>query len=494
MIYDFLVSDKLKHRHFLYLAILVFCITAINSHGFHHYDEHFQILEFSGLKLGFNSEKDLAWEYHEKIRSSVQPYTAEVLIRICNFFDIDSPFLQAQVIRVCTALFMLFCIYMFVESTVDMIPQNYRNLYYIMSYFLCFIPYIAVRFSSETMGAGFFLIGLALTLNELKFKNKIRWFYWILIGLMLGLSYIHRFQIAFFIIGLIVWLIFIQKIAFKKVALLGVSIILMIGIGIILDSYFYGEFNFSSWNYFKSNIVNDKASSFGVSPWYFYFTDLLSLKYLSYLAITLLVLIVIFLIKEPGSYLFFILVPFIAIHSLIGHKELRFIFPCMFFIPLAVVQGWIYIKPIFNNLILKIIAYIFITSLIISNVVALIVFSIIPANGQPIVYKIIEEHYSKPPVFYLEDKWADFFESQALLKMNFYQRNVEGLYKVSLNDVNTLPDGALVLTRVNTSIDGLPLKEEYKALPLWIIKINKDNWMQINNADWIIYKKIKSIN
>ncbi len=59
--------------------------------GYYHADEHFQIIEFSGLKLGFNEKHHLTWEFHNQIRSSIQPFISYVIISICNLFNILSP-------------------------------------------------------------------------------------------------------------------------------------------------------------------------------------------------------------------------------------------------------------------------------------------------------------------------------------------------------------------------------------------------------------------
>jgi len=45
-----------KESQYRLLAALAFFIAALFSVGYHHFDEHFQIMEFAGLKLGLNQE------------------------------------------------------------------------------------------------------------------------------------------------------------------------------------------------------------------------------------------------------------------------------------------------------------------------------------------------------------------------------------------------------------------------------------------------------
>jgi phosphatidylinositol glycan class B len=45
-----------------WIIVLVYVITAIFSNGYHHPDEHYQIVEFTGLKAGWNTGWNLTWE------------------------------------------------------------------------------------------------------------------------------------------------------------------------------------------------------------------------------------------------------------------------------------------------------------------------------------------------------------------------------------------------------------------------------------------------
>ena len=40
------------YKGIIALAIVIYGITAWNSHGYYHADEHYQIIEFAGEKLG----------------------------------------------------------------------------------------------------------------------------------------------------------------------------------------------------------------------------------------------------------------------------------------------------------------------------------------------------------------------------------------------------------------------------------------------------------
>ena len=45
------------------VSLLLIAVAAYNSYGFFQFDEHYQVVEFTGYKLGKTPESELAWEY-----------------------------------------------------------------------------------------------------------------------------------------------------------------------------------------------------------------------------------------------------------------------------------------------------------------------------------------------------------------------------------------------------------------------------------------------
>ena len=50
-------------------SLLLELLVAYRSQGFYNCDEHFQVLEFLGLKLGMTRPAELAWEFRAEVRS-----------------------------------------------------------------------------------------------------------------------------------------------------------------------------------------------------------------------------------------------------------------------------------------------------------------------------------------------------------------------------------------------------------------------------------------
>jgi phosphatidylinositol glycan class B len=265
------MSNDQFHKLVLFLAILVYVITAFNSHGYYHADEHYQIIEFAGLKLGTHSPADVAWEYKAQIRPALQPTISFIVFKGLQAVNITNPYTQALFLRLLTAFLSLFVIHFFIKNTEYQLKNDRsKKLYYFLSYLLWFIPFLSVRFSSETWSGLFFLWSVATYFDPV--KNKMKPY---IIGLLAGLSFLFRFQAAFLLPGFILWLLFVEKADLKYILKIVAAFLIAFTLGILIDCWFYGHPVLTSWNYFYTTIINDSAPGFGESSWYYYFAKLI---------------------------------------------------------------------------------------------------------------------------------------------------------------------------------------------------------------------------
>jgi hypothetical protein len=182
-----------------------------------------------------------------------------------------------------------------------------------------------VHFSSENISGHLFLIGFC----KLYKQNKHT--FWL--GCILGLAFIVRYQSGFLIVGFLLWLLIKHNLSIVNLFKIVSGILISILIDIVLDSYFYGSLTLTSWNYFYSNIVLHKTNNFGVSLWSY-----LELAYLIPFGPCYLVGILYFLFKYRQHPISWTILPFIFIHQIIPHKELRFMWPILSFMPFT----WMY--------------------------------------------------------------------------------------------------------------------------------------------------------
>jgi len=144
----------MKHYFISGIAFLIILITAVNSVGYYQADEHFQILEFANYKLGNTDAGKLAWEFKAEIRPALQPALAVVLIKASSIMEINNPFNQAMLLRLLSGISCFFCLLFLYRQ---FFKTNLNLLYYILLFFsFWFVPFVFVRFSSETWSGLFF--------------------------------------------------------------------------------------------------------------------------------------------------------------------------------------------------------------------------------------------------------------------------------------------------------------------------------------------------
>ncbi|MCL7763179.1 hypothetical protein MPF19_07090 [Polaribacter sp. Z014] len=324
-------------KKFFFIALIFYTLTAYFSVGYFNPDEHYQIIEFSGILDGNNTPQDLPWEYSKQIRSSIQPFLAFLIFKISSFFSISDPYSKALTLRLLSAVVVLLFINNFISEAKKLIRTSNWIVFYFLSYFLWFLPFINVRFSSETWSGLLFLFGITIIL-----KNKKNYYHYLFLGLIFGSSFLFRYQIAFAILGVIFWLIFIRKEKLNKIIIILLGILFTVFLGILLDSWFYGELTIAPYNYFVENIINNKAAEFGVSPWYFYIVLILFYALLP-IGILLISSTIIFTYHKKTSLITWAIIPFLIIHSLVSHKEIRFLFPLINFAPIILIVAYEYI-------------------------------------------------------------------------------------------------------------------------------------------------------
>lgn len=139
-------------------------------------------------------------------------------------------------------------------------------------------------------------------------------------------------------------------------------------IGILVDSYFYGQVTVSWWNFFDWNVVKKAGSYYGVSPFYYYFKTLVQKLLRSALPFTVFGLFKALTNWKSVSPFFLFILPYFIFSSLQPHKEHRFILPIL---PLLLVYSahggqqlefWLhkkhrYLKYLAKLLLIVIVAY-----------------------------------------------------------------------------------------------------------------------------------------
>jgi phosphatidylinositol glycan class B len=459
---------------------IVLFITAVFSSGFHQIDEHVQILEFAGLKLNMTVADHLPWEYHYRIRSGFQPALVVLIFRLFNMAGINNPFTITIFLRLLSASIgftAMFLIYKTYEKIIW--NDTLKRWFLLLSFFLWFAIYVNVRFSSEGWSGSLFIIAFSLFLLR-PFPGM---FILLLCGFIFGLSFLCRYQAGLLFFGLILWNLFIKKEKLNSILLfsgMGIAVLS----GFCIDRWYYGEWTFTLWNYFDQNMLQNKISGFGVNPWWFYFTEVF-IQAIPPFSLVYIMSFLLFFVFKKRDILTWILFPFLVFHFCIGHKEVRFLFPLIGFLPVLIIKSietvqekWTIFLP--DNRYARTFAKFF----FIVNLLFLILIAFKPASNQIDLFNEMYTAYQEPAILY-------YIGDNPYRTVDFYKRPDLELKEVkSAKEIHKKTGKKqLFLTSNKNSAKDIqsPLKIVYTSFPDWLLSFNFNNWLERSNY-WIVYE------
>jgi phosphatidylinositol glycan class B len=406
-----------KTAVYYFFIVLIFVVTALYSHGYYQADEHYQLIEFAHAFV-VDDFSGLPWEYASKIRPTLQVFPVIGLEKLFHFSGIDNPYALSTTLRLITGLFLFFAIH-YCYKRLNSLSQLKNSWLNYLSYLLWFIPFLAIRYSSETWSGGVLLLLVGYLLDDRKQFNRTKGL--VVIGFLFSLSFAIRFQSAFFIIAIILWLFVVQKIKLKKIGVLLFSSFVFFILFSLLDVLYYNEVVLTPFNYFYSNIVDKVAASFGVYPWHYYIEYTVVHSSLP-IGIGVLVSMIYVLIKSPKDLVLWVCLSYTIGHSLVGHKEIRFLFTIAFFVPYFLQIGLRDLSLNYRKIYLPVIFSFFLI-----NSLLLGVMSIKPAGtGAMAITKFLYDEVKKPTIMYYKSvntysEWGintPFYENELVEVVN----------------------------------------------------------------------------
>jgi phosphatidylinositol glycan class B len=449
---------------------------AFLSLGRHHADEHFQILEFLNYKLGLTPASELPWEFGERMRPFIQVAAYFPLVLAERAAGIISPFAHEITLRVTSALLGIIAFALALRYFAERYRFGTRALLAMATW--AALPYLNARLSSETVGASVFVIGVVVVARAIDDRHRTRLFAG---GLLLGLAFCIRFQLAFMLLGLAAWLLVEKRVGGRAVDILWLAcgFILAVLVGAAADRWGYGVWVFTPWRYFDVNLLQHKAATWGTAPWWAYLRVYLLMPPFGLICIGALGW---FLWRDRRSLLVYLAVPFLVGHSLIGHKEQRFLFPLALLLTMMlgacietmVRKGWT--TTVYRTLLAI-------------NAVWLLVLPYRAANFEVMFYRYVYTHD-------VREIYSKRLDPYVIGDLEIY------FYRPPGTQVHLVPDDELQRVAAERAIHvftdrlhpfeaGSPLARgcvvEYESVPAWAEKVNVNNWLS-RVPNWSLYR------
>ncbi|WP_338868566.1 hypothetical protein WBJ53_17860 [Spirosoma sp. SC4-14] len=489
-----LTIDDTRLRWLLLVSLflqIIFCITQV---GFLHPDQHFQLIEFSSWQLGEPSGATSVWELKSHIRPTLQVYLFSGFIKLCRLVAINDAYTQLIILRL---IFGLIGFVVFNAIGLYYFKFNRKLLFWVLLLLNLSwpLPYIRTLFSSE-LASSITFFG-AILVYELK---KEKTFYILATGFLFSLAFYFRFQIAFGIVGFGVWLLFVEK-SYIRLLPLAIGFLAGVGLNVFLDDQFYHQFVFTPYDYYRVNITEGKAAEFGTASFWWYILMLMLVVGAPPLSIVLFYYSLKGSIKNYRQPIVWAVLFFVVGHSLVAHKEERFMFPILTIMP--VIAGWglqsfidYYqragkgIRRLLNSVIYFSIGL---------NVLVLALFLILNPYYQAIEFtrKLVNKFSNSTPTIYCLSRSP--FETESGLPLTFYRRSASNIKLVKFHEADSARflNNAWLVTTFNDAKKDLPLLDSlgfkpqlYSSEILWNVNtflLSKD--ANTINEIWVLYRR-----
>lgn len=332
-----ILSPELKKRYARYLiALTALCLlTAWTTQGYLHADEYFQTIEFASYKLGITEAGSLPWEFHAQIRPWLQPGIYYLILKALPFAGITDRFIQVLLLHFLSAFISIATLLYFgtVAFRWFRTEQEQGWLMRVLC-FTFFVPLLFVRNSSEVFSTACFMTAATMLLRRLHPDRRADgpgFTAWEMIvpGILCGLAFEFRFSSGFLVLFFGIWLLWVARLRFSLLMTLALSSLIPILLSIRIDRWGYGDWVFAPWNYFASNILDKRMEHFGTSPFFAYLYLLVG-NIGPHISLLLVITIFLCWYRHPRHVVTWLTLPYFALHSLLSHKEDRFMFPLLF--------------------------------------------------------------------------------------------------------------------------------------------------------------------
>ena len=317
----------------VFVALAFQLLAAINNEGFEGREEQLQMVDFRPQKAASGLLGELPPDVQQKARPTLLAAFGSLTILGATQLGVAGPYAQAGLLRILSAVvgvFGAFFIYRIFKR--ECISETARHWLLSLLLLLWFLVFLRARFSPENWSSLLFFIGITWYYRD-DLKEDVRC---LLVGALLGLSLLVHLQTVFLIAGFFAWLIVVEKEDTRVfITLIGGMASAALP-GLLADRYMYGEWTFSSWNCLMGVLSGAIPLRTMEEPWWFYFAEVARGGVYPIGAVIILCTIL-FAVLLRRHILTWIVVPFLCLHMLLPHKELRFLYPLAPVLPVMLV-------------------------------------------------------------------------------------------------------------------------------------------------------------
>ncbi len=326
-----------RPKVFLFFLLCIVLAYNLSQAGPYNGDSWNQFSRMYSLQLDrpMVTENTMYGEYYWRMRSWFQPAYGYAIAKVVIAIIGDYPLLIERVIYFCNYLLFILSLWCFLRWS-NLNEYHYKNktpLYFILAAIALYpLSPTYITTTSQEAFSSYFLVFFLYTwyLAEKRvpcYKKGILFF---VSGLLACCCFQSRFQVAFIMLPYVcVYGIDALRrkdynvIFYYSYFILG-GLVLLVG-QLCIDYWGYGVWTFPPYHYFRVNLIEGLAARFSVDPFYYYIT-----KKWIYIVLFLLAVYILRPLKNIHHLAICLsIISFFMMHTIISHKENRFLIPLL---------------------------------------------------------------------------------------------------------------------------------------------------------------------
>ncbi|KHJ40640.1 plasmid Maintenance Protein [Trichuris suis] len=298
-------------------------------------DEYWQTLEPAHrLTFGYGY---LTWEWQEGLRSYSYPCVFAALYKILYLLGQDTPFFMVNVPKAACCILACFAdqrLYALASQLFDQTTACWTILVYYSNWFQFFC---APRTLLNTVESALVVISSSylFELSKSRLPGQA--------GPFKAIPYNHiscrtvKLYLAVtlstwtvlirptsILLLVPIWLRCVQLSSIPRLVAIARTGMLVTAFAALIDRLCYGRWTFPLWNFVQFNLIKGGSALFGSHPWHWYVTCGVPSVFLFHIIV---IMAGIWKSKQNRFFFFYICTLYVLVHSLIAHKEIRFLLP-----------------------------------------------------------------------------------------------------------------------------------------------------------------------
>ncbi|XP_072968817.1 mannosyltransferase APTG1 [Typha angustifolia] len=286
-------------------------------------DEHWQSLEVAHfIVFGYGH---LTWEWKQKIRSYLHPLVFALLYKIMAFLRLDTPWFMAKAPRILQSLFASFGdLYLYKLSKLVFGEHVARWAFFsqLVNWFMffCFTRTLSNCLEAVLTVTGLFYWFYSIDSSK---QGQVASRKLALFTAALACAIRPTSAITWLYVGLLDLIGMRSRLQFLFLEVIPVGV-LVLAATCCLDWWMYGSWTIVPLNFLKFNFLSSGGDYYGTHPYHWYFTQGFPSMIGTFLPFSL-----IGIIKSKEWRLSGLIGWVLALYSVLGHKEFRFVLPVL---------------------------------------------------------------------------------------------------------------------------------------------------------------------